>query len=94
MDNVAVLAQITAARAGVGVVDALQRTGADAQRGRSREARLAAVGRFVGDNARVRGQTVVLFDDVCTTGSTLEDCARAIRVAGGRVEKAVVAALA
>jgi predicted amidophosphoribosyltransferase len=36
---------------------------------------------------------VTLFDDVCTTGSTLRDCAAAVREAGGLVEDAVVVAV-
>jgi predicted amidophosphoribosyltransferase len=37
---------------------------------------------------------VTLFDDVCTTGSTLRDCADAIREAGGVVDDAIVVAVA
>jgi predicted amidophosphoribosyltransferase len=37
---------------------------------------------------------VTLFDDVCTTGSTLRDCADAIREAGGLVDDAIVVAVA
>ncbi len=37
---------------------------------------LAAHGRFVCDASAVADGSVMLFDDVCTTGATLRDCAR------------------
>ena len=94
MDNVAELARLTAEKSGAQFVDALRRVGGDAQRGRSRDARLAAHGRFACDRATIAGRPVILLDDVCTTGATLEDCAAAVRSAGGVVDKAVVVALA
>lgn len=94
MDNVEELARLTASRGHAATLSALQCTRRDAQRGRSRAARLAARGRFACDAELVKSRTVVLVDDVCTTGATLEDCAATIRAAGGRVEEAVVVALA
>jgi predicted amidophosphoribosyltransferase len=41
----------------------------------------------------VAGRPVVLVDDVCTTGATLEDCCRSLVEAGATVAGAVVAAL-
>ncbi|MGB8965450.1 MAG: phosphoribosyltransferase, partial [Candidatus Cybelea sp.] len=42
----------------------------------------------------IAARRVILFDDVCTTGATLRDCAAAVREAGGLVEDAVVVAAA
>ncbi len=92
-DGVALVAQHAAAIARACVVAALSQCAGDAQRGRSRAQRMAARGRFTCDPEAVAGRRVTLFDDVCTTGSTLCDCAAAVREAGGLVEDAVVVAV-
>ncbi len=94
MDGVALVARVAAGIAGARVVLALSQRSGDAQRGRSRALRMAARGRFGCDAAEVAGRCVTLFDDVCTTGSTLRDCAGAVREAGGLVNHAIVVAVA
>jgi predicted amidophosphoribosyltransferase len=93
LDGVALVARCAAQVAGARVVIALEQRSNDAQRGRSGTERRAAHGRFGCNPACVAGRRVTLFDDVCTTGSTLRDCAAAVREAGGLVEDAVVVAV-
>ena len=40
----------------------------------------------------VRDRDIILVDDVCTTGATLDDCARALKESGARCVSAVVLA--
>jgi len=66
------------------------------QVGQDREARHANVaGAFAcPDPAAVRGQRILLLDDVATTGATLDACARALRAAGVASVHALVVAKA
>jgi predicted amidophosphoribosyltransferase len=45
-------------------------------------------------DARVSGASVLLIDDVCTTGSTLEACSVALRLGGARSVRALTLARA
>jgi predicted amidophosphoribosyltransferase len=92
MDGVTLVAATAARVAGAVLVEALLQEAGDAQRGRTRGQRLAARNRFCCRPRSIEGCSVMLVDDVCTTGATLSDCAHAVRAAGGRVEGAVVVA--
>ena len=43
---------------------------------------------------KVRGRTVLLIDDVFTTGATLRECSRVLKAAGAREVRAVTLAQA
>jgi predicted amidophosphoribosyltransferase len=94
IDGVEYAARVAARRTSASLLCALEPLRADAQRGRSGGERRAARGRFWCDARLVRGRSVTLVDDVCTTGTTLEDCAAALRAAGAVASQALVIAVA
>lgn len=46
----------------------------------------------VAHSGTIADRDIVLIDDVCTTGATLEDCARALKESGARSVSAIVLA--
>jgi predicted amidophosphoribosyltransferase len=68
----------------------LRRVGGGTQTGRDRAARLADPPRF--EAARWVGGTVLVVDDVCTSGATLASAAATLRAAGVQTVVGVVAA--
>jgi predicted amidophosphoribosyltransferase len=94
-DQSARLATELGARAGLPVVVALEQVAGDAQRGRSRTARLRARGRFACTFPNlIADAEIVLVDDVMTTGATLRDCVATLERHGATVREAVVLAYA
>ncbi len=93
-DGAELLAAVCARASGAHAHNLLSQISGDAQRGRNRQARLAAHGRFACRERDLGGREFVLIDDVMTTGSTLEDCAATLRASNGAVCKAIVVAIA
>jgi predicted amidophosphoribosyltransferase len=90
-DPASELARPLAAGSGVAVAAPLRRVDLRRQRGRSRGERLARPPRIRA--VEVAPRSVVLIDDVVTTGATLSACAEALRGAGAiRVVAAALAA--
>ena len=46
----------------------------------------------VADPERVRGQNIIVVDDIMTSGATMAECSRVLRHAGARTVKGVVLA--
>lgn len=93
-NQAALLARHFARATGVELLpDALRKTrDTDAQSSLDRRARSENVRRAFVAGEGAAGRSVLLIDDVCTTGATLRACARALRRGGaGRVAALVVA---
>lgn len=70
---------------------ALWRARTTQQVGKTRSERLAGVEGVFGTRGNLRGKSVLLVDDVVTTGATLNACATALRVAGAAATWGAVA---
>lgn len=93
-DGVELVSCVAGMNRGAVTLSVLKCIGRETQRGLSRVQRLSAHGRFLCPSSLVEDCDVILVDDVCTTGATLEDCAAVLRGAGARVTKAFVVAIA
>ncbi len=92
-DQAELLARAVAAETGLTCAGALARRSGGVQHGRSRSERLLARERFrCSARMPLAGRTVVLIDDVVTTGATLADCGSALREAGATLTTALVVA--
>ncbi|MGH9022768.1 MAG: ComF family protein [Acidimicrobiia bacterium] len=90
-DLAELLARSVARRLGRPAAVTLSRHGGSAQTGRSRAERSEGPA-FVVRQRRVSGRSVLLVDDVVTTGATLKGAGRALRVGGASAVAAVVGA--
>ena len=91
-DPAELLARALARRLGLRARRLLRRLDDEPQTARSREGRLAGP-RLVAPRGRAQGSVLVV-DDVCTTGSTLRVAAAALRAAGATEVVAAVATVA
>ena len=92
-DQAQILARSLAAEKNLSVVNVLIRTTQDDQIGKRRNERLVQMNKaFEVKKNNLAGKTVLLVDDVLTTGATLESAARLLRQNGAVHVDAVVVA--
>ena len=90
-DHMALVARELARNAHVGYAPLLVRTTTTKQRGENRRQRIVQARVAFAVRRQLPGRTVLLVDDVVTTGATLENAARALRDAGAIVWVAAIA---
>jgi ComF family protein len=94
-NQAAVLARLVGKRAGIPVCECLQRTrNTTSQLRHDRKRRMENLRNAfkMRHNKNVRGRHLVLMDDVLTTGSTLDECARVLLMAGAASVRAITVA--
>ena len=94
-NQAAVLARLVGKQSGIPVSDCLMRTrNTTSQVTFSRSARMENLRNAFGmrNNRDVRGRDLVLVDDVLTTGSTLDECARVLLEAGAASVRGITVA--
>lgn len=92
-DQAALIAKVVARTLGVPCVCLLSRQGQQRQVGSDKGARQVQLRQAFRAKGKIRPQTILLIDDVLTTGSTLRAAESALRQAGARhVDMAVFAA--
>jgi ComF family protein len=94
-NQAAEIARLLGARAGIPVADCLRRTrNTPSQVRHDRKMRMENLRNAFGmrQNKDVRGRHLVLVDDVLTTGSTLDECARVLLAGGAASVRAITVA--
>ncbi len=95
-DQAALIAKAFAVEAGLPYAALLRRSGSQKQVGSNKAQRLQQIQHAYRPVKRthIQGATILLIDDVLTTGATLESCARVLLEAGARRVEALVFAQA
>jgi ComF family protein len=83
-DQVEHIARVLAREGGVPVAQVLRRLPSLSQKTLNRENRLTNLNGRIIMNDQTAPRNVILFDDVCTTGATLDACATALKQGGAQ----------